>query len=550
MPGAADKNEGVRVDVEWKLNSSHKLRAGIDYNVIDSRAGTATAGGQLWTYQKATNPGVVVNPTARAPNSVAGNALAQQGYYVESSATRTLSEPRVKQQAAYIEDQWQVNKDLLLIMGLRNEGFDNQNGDKLSYIKLDKQIAPRLSAVWDATGNGETVIKGSAGRYHVPLPTNVAVRGAGSSYQATTPYAYTGVDAVTGAPTGLTALGPLYSANNEYGQAKDPREVAAQKMKGNYQDEFAIGIERAVARGWNASAKVTYRSLKTALDDHCDDRPFYAWADRNNVDSSNWHYNCALFNPGIANTFTIDINGDGKLETINLSASDLGIAKVKRTYVALDLGLEHAFNGKWWGKATYTYSQNKGNAEGQLLSDIGQGDVATTQAYDFPEFSVNANGKLPNNRTHQLKLFGFYQALPEVGVGGNLVYASGRPKNCIGNAPVATPSDQPFKEGGPVTTYSGYGSAYFFCNGQPSPRGSAGTLPAEFTTDLNFVYTPSFLPGLKLKADVFNVFNRQVAEVIEERYNTGTGLRNTYGAVQSYSTPRVVKFTVAFDKKF
>ena len=53
-----------------------------------------------------------------------------------------------------------------------------------------------------------------------------------------------------------------------------------------------------------------------------------------------------------------------------------------------------------------------------------------------------------------------------------------------------------------------------------------------------------------MKADVFNVFNRQVAEVIEERYNTGTGLRNTYGAVQSYSAPRYVKLTVAFDKKF
>ena len=51
-----------------------------------------------------------------------------------------------------------------------------------------------------------------------------------------------------------------------------------------------------------------------------------------------------------------------------------------------------------------------------------------------------------------------------------------------------------------------------------------------------------------LKADLFNVFNRQVAEVIEERYNTGTGLRNTYGAVLSYSNPRSVKFTPALPK--
>ena len=548
-PGAYDENKGYRFDVEWKLNSSHKLRAGIDYNTITSLAGTSTAGGLLWSYFQGV-PSAVPYPGAAAPNSVAGNALAQQGYYVESSRFSAASTPTVKQQAQYIEDQWQFNKDLLLVLGLRNEGFDNQNGDKQSYIKLKRQLAPRVSAVWDLQGDASSVLKASAGRYHVPLPTNVAVRGAGSSYNARTAFVYTGVDQATGAPTGTTQLGPLYSSNNEYGQAKDPREVAAQNMKGNYQDELAVGIERSIARGWNASAKVTYRSLKTALDDHCDDRPFYAWATRNNVDASNWHYNCALFNPGISNTFTIDLNGDGRLETINLSAAELGIAKVKRTYTALDLGIEHPFDGKWWLKVNYTYSQNKGNAEGQLLSDIGQGDVATTQAYDFPEFSVNADGKLPNNRTHQIKVFGAYQLTSEFGVGGNMVFASGRPKNCIGNAPVAAPSSQPFVPGGPVTTYSGYGSAYFFCNGQPSPRGSAGTLPAEFTSDVNFKYQPSMLPGLTLKADVFNVFNRQVAEVVEERYNTGTGLSRNYGAVQSYSAPRSVKITVSYDKKF
>lgn len=549
--GAYDENKGFRFDVEWKLNSSHKLRAGIDYNTITSLAGTSTAGGLLWTYYKANNPSDVPYVGAAAPNSVAANALGQQGFYVESSRSSAASTPTVKQQAQYIEDQWQFNKDLLLILGLRNEGFDNQNGDGQSYIKLNKQLAPRLAAVWDLQGDASTVLKGSVGRYHVPLPTNVAIRGAGSSFNARTAYVYTGVDQATGAPTGLTALGPLYSSNNEYGQAKDPRQVAAQNMQGNYQDEFAIGIERAIAKGWNASGKFTYRTLRTAIDDHCDDRPFIAWAARNSVDTTNFAgYNCALFNPGIGNTFTLDMNGDGKLESINLSAADLGIAKVKRTYLALDFGLEHPFNGKWWGKVNYTWSQNKGNTEGQLLSDIGQGDVATTQAFDFPEFSVNADGKLPNNRTHQLKAFGYYQLNEEIGIGGNVVFASGRPKNCIGNAPVAAPSSAPFVPGGPVTTYSGYGSAYFFCNGVASPRGSAGTLSPEFTSDLNFVYAPSFAPGIKLKADVFNVFNRQVIEVIEERYNSGTGLFNRYGVAQSYSAPRYMKLTVSYDKKF
>ena len=59
------------------------------------------------------------------------------------------------------------------------------------------------------------------------------------------------------------------------------------------------------------------------------------------------------------------------------------------------------------------------------------------------------------------------------------VVAAGRPKNCIGNAPVATPSSAPYVAGGPGTTYSGYGSAYFFCAGQPSPRGSLSPGPPQ-----------------------------------------------------------------------
>jgi len=556
VPGAYDENKGYRIDVEWKATSAHKLRAGIDYNTITSKAGQATAGGLLWTYFRATNPNDIPYNGANAPSSVTGNALAQQGYYAESSRFATLSQPQVKQQAQYIEDVWQATKDLTLVLGLRNEGFNNLNGgdenanNRKSYIKLSKQIAPRLQAIYDLKGDASTVLKASMGRYHVPLPTNVAVRGAGSSYNARTAYAYTGVNPVTGEPTGLTQLGPLYSANGELGQATDPNEVAAKDMKGNYQDELALGIEHAIAKGWTSSAKFTYRTLKTVLDDHCDDRPFYAWADRNGVDASNWGYHCALFNPGLANRFTIDMNGDGVYEDIRLSAAELGIPKPKRKYIALDFGLEHPFDGKWWLKVNYTWSQNKGNAEGQLKSDIGQGDVATTQDYDFPEFSVNADGKLPNDRTHQLKVFGAYQLTEQWQLGGNFIYASGRPKNCIGNAPVNTPDPNPYVIGGPVTSYSGYGSAYFFCDGQPSPRGSKGRLPAEMTVDLNIKLTPNFLPGLSLKADLFNVFNRQAAEVIEERYNTGTGLRNTYGAVLSYSNPRSVKFTVAYDKKF
>lgn len=554
-PGAFDENKGIRLDVEYKLSSRHTLRAGIDQNTIKSLAGTSTAGTYIYRYGK-TNPAVKLNPQTAATNTVVGNPLAQQGYFVEEIVGAGTSTPSVDQTAQYIEDRFQVTDKLLLTLGLRNEGFNNKNGDGQSYIKLNKQLAPRLSAAFDAMGDGSMKVFGSVGRYHVPVPTNVAVRAAGASLNAQTNYVYTGVDPLTGKPTGTTAISPFYSNNNELGQSKDPAEVAAQNLKGNYQDELALGIEMALNKSWNVGAKFTDRSLKTAIDDHCDDRPFRAWALRNGIDDSSFGYNCALFNPGIGNTFTLDLDGDGKREVIKLSAAELGFPKVKRKYTALDLFFEHPFDGKWWTKVTYTLSRNTGNTEGQLLSDIGQGDVATTQAFDFPEFSVNSDGLLPNDRKHQLKVFGYLQATPEWGVGGNLLIASGRPKNCIGNAPDPVPDGvDPHVPYTPptVTNFSGYGSAYFFCNGVASPRGSAGRLPTDTRFDMNVVYTPEAAKGLKFRLDIFNLFNKQSIETIEERFNTPGGASSVwtrYRHVESYSAPRSMKFTASYDHKF
>lgn len=550
-PGAFDTNKGVRLDVEYKATPKHTFRVGMEKNTIESLAGASTAGGVLWNYLK-TDPNVKPGTQTAATGSVAGNPLAQQGYYVQKIVSATLSTPTVDQTAQYIEDRWQVSDRVLLSLGLRNEGFDNKNGDGKSYISLPTQLAPRIGATWDALGDQSVKVFANVGRYHVPLPTNVAVRGAGSSLNAQTDYVYTGVDA-NGAPTGLTAISPFYSANNELGQAKNPLEVAAADMKGNYQDELAFGFEQALSKNLNIGAKFTYRTLRTAIDDHCDDRPFYAWATRNGIDASHWAgYNCALFNPGEDNTFNLDLNGDGKLESIKLTAKELGFPPVDRKYMALDLFAEHPFDGKWYGKATYTFAKNEGNFEGQLLSDIGQADVSTSQAFDFPEFSVNSQGPLPNQRKHQIKLFGYYQATPEWGVGGNFLYASGRPRNCIGNAPDAVGSTAPYVEGGPVTNYSTYGSAYFFCKGVASSRGSLGELDADMKVDVNAVYKPSFAKGLQFKVDVFNLFNRQSVEAIEERLHArgSAVVQSTYAIVQSYTAPRAVKLSMSYDYKF
>ncbi len=546
VSGAQDKSTAYRMDLEyklpWQLAGTHTVRGGLDRVVYKSKAGNALAGGGRWEYGRQANPGDSPwGPPILAPNTVA-QPLAQQGYFVDRVLIDAVSTPSVIQKAQYIEDRWQVTKDVLLTIGIRDEQFDNRNGDNATYLKQDRQIAPRFAAAWDVNGNSTFKVFGTAGRYHLPLPTNVAVRGAGSSRFTTEFFTYTGVDPVTAAPTGLTSLGPVVSANNEFGQAIDPLTVSAVDIKSHYQDEFTLGFEKALTRDYNFGVRGTYRNLKSTIDDMCDDRPFRVWAAAQPVpiDTSNWGGGCFLFNPGVDNRFRVDLNGDGVLEDVSLSAGALGYPKAKRKYQALDFFLEHPFRDKWYGKINYTYSKSKGNTEGLLLSDIGQADVSTTQVFDYPEIMQNSYGYLPNDRRHQIKAYGFYEFTPQWGAGVNFLAASGRPKNCLGNFTDNTND-----------AYA-YGPAFFYCNGVATPRGSQGRLPWDIRFDVNVAYRPDWFKGLMFKMDIFNVFNRRVEEAIEERYHIRpqTTVRPEFGAPLAYSTPRYVQFLVQYDHKF
>ncbi|QJD91740.1 TonB-dependent receptor plug domain-containing protein [Duganella dendranthematis] len=537
--GAQDKQKVMNLNLQYKVGD-HTVRAGMDQNKISSVAGTSRAGGGLWVYAIATNPNLPINGSVPAPASNGGYGT--QGYYVSRNLTSGVSTPSVDQDAQYIEDTWQVTPKIILKGGLRNEQFTNFNGDGQAYISMRHQLAPRLGATWDALGDSSLKVFGNLGRYHLQMPTNVAVRAAGASLNTQQYYTYTGTDPVTGAPTGLTPLGSLFSANNEFGQSKDPRQVAAQNMDSLYQDELILGFERAYSANLNFGAKLTYRKLKSTIDDFCDQRPFDKYAAEHGIEN-HFVFGCALFNPGKDNDFLVDYAGDGvKLTNVHLTAAELGYPEVKRSYAALDLFAEHPLRNGWYGKINYTLSRNSGNTEGQTRSDSGQADVSTTAVFDYPELTLNSDGLLPNDRKHQLKAYGFYQFTDELSVGGNLLVASGRPKNCIGNLP-----DSYYTAGNPATDY---GSEFFFCNGEAAPRGSRGRMPWDTRLDLNVAYQPRLVKGLVLKADVFNVFNRQTAQNQTESYNTGKAVNALYGNVISYTAPRSIKLTAEYNYKF
>jgi hypothetical protein len=560
--GSRNKSSGYRLDLEYKVNAAHTLRAGLDNMKLDSFSGTLTSGGKEWIYSSdpcgkpiSGVPGVVMAP------SNLQSADGKTCYSVSSFQFKAVNPARVDQGAQYIEDRWQVTKDVLAVIGLRNESFKNYNEQGQAFITQNRQIEPRLALSWDVNGDSSTKVFANAGRYHLQMPANVSIRSGGASTYLQQFFSYTGVDQSTGAPTGTVPLTKVFSPDGETGAPKDLNYVAAKDLKSHYQDEISLGFEKALSKQLNVGAKFTYRVLQSTLEDWCDSRPFYKWAADHNVGTDKLSgsgafsdngpaFGCSIINPGRSNTWDLDLDGDGKTEHVVLTPLEMGggessrdgaaLPEATRKYVALDLFAEHPFNGTWYGKLNYTWSRSRGNTEGQLNSDLQQADPATTVSFDFKELEEYATGLLPNDRTHVIKAFGYYALTPQFTVGGNLLVSSGRPRQCLGAYPDASDAA------------AVYGSLFHYCpaagadDNVASPRGSTGRTPWTKTLDMNLSYKPVWMSGLEFKVDVFNVFNTQTAT----RQRDISVPSSRYELITNYTAPRSAKFTAVYGMKF
>lgn len=549
--GQFDDTRGGRIDLDWRIGD-HALQIGYDDTEAHTYSGTEYAGGFVWVYQTTNNYNTPVDAGhgVGAPGAAANVAgQGNRGWFVRRQYFTNSADVKTRQKAYYIQDNWNVTDNFLLSIGLRNENFTNYNGDGKVYVEQKNQWAPRLGFSWDVMGDSVLKVFGNAGRYHLALPNNVAARAAAQSLFTVEYFNYTGVDQVTGAPTGLTNIpvtdvgyncpGSQYtiSSNLECGAARDPRVVAAKDLEPHYQDEYIIGFQHQLNPVINWGMKAHWRELKSAIDDTC--TPVLSGE-------------CFIFNPGIGNTFYQD-DGNGNLVPVYYSAEELGFPKLKRKYWALDAYIEHAFNNNWYGRLEYSFSRNYGNTEGQLHSDLdtgggGQSDVSVTQDWDLPTLMEGAYGLLPNHRAHQVKAYGYYRFSPEFRVGASAIITSGRPLSCTSFYPDPT-----------APTYNG--AYYHWCgmppsasypsgyNYQYSPRGTYGTTPWSHQLNLNAAYTPLWADKkLSFQVDILNVLNERTPQYNYTRFAADRATPSRFfGQDLSYTSPRSVRFTVRYD---
>jgi outer membrane receptor for ferrienterochelin and colicin len=530
LADAEDQRDQYRIDADWQIGP-HQLRFGYDVDTFKSRDGEASEGGVAWRYG-----------TRRGEDMVRRRVF-QTGADVE-----------VDSKAFYIEDTWNITDRFLAYLGLRWDSFENKNGEGQTYVEQDNQFGPRLGFSWDVSGDSSLKIFGNAGRYALPIAATVAVRGSSPSLYSQQYFVYDGVDPNTGAPINPTATGDarddLVYLNNEFGTGKDPRTIASKNLEPQYQDEYILGFQKQLADNFSVGVRGIYRKLQRSIDDQCDYRVLAEWADDHGytIDSYNPAFAyCHIYNPGSDLDIEIDLDADGTLENVVIPADKLG-PKSKRIYKAVEIFAEGQLSDKFFLQGSYTWSKNQGNAEGGVKSDIGQDDTGVTQDFDYPELMVGADGYLPNDRRHTLKLFGNYEFNDQWSMGANFLFQTGRPINCFG-----VYADDPV----------GYGNSYFSCdrgavdpdtgsNGTTIvPRGSAGRTAKIYNLDLNVAYRPSFADGrMTFKVDVFNVFNRQEALAVDESGEDSDGnplFGKTFMTPTILQAPRSVRFMLQYD---
>ncbi len=493
--------------------------------------------------------------------------------------------------AFYIQDQWDITPLLTLQIGLRDDQFKQTNLSGDQYLDLKGNWAPRFGFSWKPSEDSNWRFQGSYGQYYIPPAMNLGFRGKDfyfyERWRAPTGgwHLGTNVDPTTGLPS---SFGTIYPASAPYnslcptsdignapgspptsstdsscivygaGVQEPANAKAAFGLKATRETEYTLGASYKANDQWTFGITGVYRSLDRVSED-TDFAPAIVDYCTNVL-----HVNCSapypgntygyggtlpeyhVWNIGDSITFRTFHPLPGQSEPSVITLTGLGFPKPTRTYSAITLDFKRAFDGKWGLQGSYTWSRNYGNYEGTVYTFgdgvTGQTDAGSTQLYDYKGLTDYATGLLPNDRTHEFKVWGSYAITPEFLVGANLNVISPQHLSCMGVHPTDNAA-------------AGYGDSSHYCWGQPSPMGHGGKTDWTKQLDLSMRYTVPqqfALNGkLILRADIFNLFDTKM--ITGRDTNADDGSDYTYhnpnfGKPTAYASPRYMR--IGFDLSY
>ena len=421
---------------------SHELKAGFGFQRIDADVIRDTSGGQIVE---------ILDPLEDDPEQrtvYTHTFFASLDSTIENPAIApVIATPQNDVFAAFLQDRWQILSNLTVNAGVRWEKQLIKGLDNITFIDID-HFSPRVGFTWDFLNNGKTKAYASYSQFVPLIPMDMNVR------------------SLNGERDGFTTnFDPVdLACDTEFFGEEDCaiRGTAVDDIDPNldspYSEEILAGVEWQATNEWVFGLRGIYRALGRVLEDT------YI------TDLDNY----AFFNPG-----------DSVLAP--------EFAPGKRYFRGIEVTGQKRLSDHWMLYASYMYSSLKGNFDGSFRAIGGffARNPFITDDFDYPEFQVNAYGRLTLDRPHQAKLQAAYVFPFGLTMSASAYYQSGVPLSRIG-----------------------WWDAYIGPELFITPRGSEGRSPDTYEMDLQADYGLQLGPvTVHILASLFNVLDRQ--EVIQ-----------------------------------
>ena len=516
-------NDGRNYQYQIKstnLFGSHQLRYGLMYedikydNIIDRTGPPITLADGVVTVTGAT--------VSVLPDDQFGRI-----YRVVRANTEQVRETEQQYTSFFVQDKLDIGDRVTISAGVRYE--QQKLVGNLAEFQWDGNWAPRLGVIIDPTGEGRGKIYGNWGRFFAKIPNDLAAR-ALSADAGVTRADYFDAGLTQPVPDGVEALDTtdhlLYAGLHPADFDPD--------SKSTYLDEVVAGFEMEAIPELNLGIRYVYRNMPRVLED--------------------------IGTPKMIDYFTGEFgsveyfitNPDESTPT----SAPASFEKPTHKYHSVEFTMDKRFSENWALLGSYRWSQLSGNFEGFFRNDNGQSDPGITSLFDFPtndptytsigvpEFGFRGDirflgalgeGPLPNDRPHQVKLYGTYAFDNGLSLGVGFNVGSGKPLT-------------------PFAANPAYDSAGEI---PEAPRGSGIETVDGFKertdaeANLNFNASYSIYFGeqrLVLIADLFNLFNNQYAtEYVQDTELSFQVPHDDFGRIWEYADPFQLRFGVRFE---
>ncbi len=347
---------------------NHDVKAGFMFERVDANVFRDYSGGQFVTIL----PAYETDPLQR-PVYFHSFFASPAATIDDATMAPVIATPQNDNFAVFLQDSWSILNNLTLNAGVRWEKEDIRGLDDVTYINVD-HFSPRVGITWDPWNDGRTKIGASYSQFVPIIPLDMNIRSFNAERDGAT-YNFDPIDLncnseAESEDNSCVIRGDGCGCRRSEHQARPTptRSSSASSGRSAERGRWACAASTG-ACGASSRTRASRRTPATTT---------------------------RFFNPG----FSRDRVPGNDCQPVPRSLRRGG------TSSGIELTAQKRLSDHWMVYASYLYGTLQGNYDGafRAIGGFFAKDPNITDDFDYPEFQVNAYGKLTLDRRHQAKL--------------------------------------------------------------------------------------------------------------------------------------------------